>query len=533
MEVLSVKNLNFQYEGEQEFQLKNISFTVSRGEFLLLCGGSGCGKTTLLKLLKKELVPAGSMEGTVWQHYESGRIGYLFQNPDSQIVCRTVEEELVFGGENLGMSREQMGRSVAEISAYLGIEGLLRQETATLSGGQKQILNLASILLMQPKILLLDEPTSQLDPVSTYDFWQLIRKLREDLNLTIILVEHNLDNGLKEAERVLFMEQGRLLYDGKPKGFVDKLLYEKNAFCASLPVTIWLFCESGRQSGQGDYPYTVRALLGAVGEEAFSFEKEEAGASAEKREPDLLSGKEMASSAGKGKNIIHIHSGYFKYTKHGEDVLKNLELSLEKGKIYGFIGGNGAGKSTLFSVLSGYRKLYRGKCSVAGKVGILPQNPVYAFFKDVLYEDYAMIADKEKIYDCLQKYEFCKGLEPFLKKNPLDLSGGQMQKAAIGKLLLVESDIFLMDEPVKGMDGREKQLFRELLMELKANQKTILFISHDLEFVEQTADECLMMFDGSIAAKESPEEMFQDNRFYTTVRGRIRGMVKDESDVAH
>lgn len=516
MEVLSVKDVTFRYEGDTEFQLKKISFDVKQGEMVLLCGPSGCGKTTLLRLLKKELMPVGERKGEIWRRYESGRIGYLFQNPDSQLVCRTVEEELVFGAENIGMPFSQMGRAVAEITAYLGIEGMLQKNTAELSGGQKQMVNLASVMMMKPKVLLLDEPTSQLDPVSTYGFWQLIRKLQEELNLTIVMVEHNLDVFLKEADRVLYMENGTLHYDGSRDGFVSRMLREKRSFCASLPKTIRLL-EQSRQllhEEPKQYPYTVQELLSCMDGRVFM--EAEGG---------------QSQAALKKKELVRIQGGYFRYEKNAEDVLKDLDLTLQPGSIYALIGGNGVGKSTLFSVLSGYRKLYRGSCSIKGRTGVLPQNPMYAFFKDVLYEDYKMLADEERIEQCLEQYEFCRGLRPYLKANPLDLSGGQMQKAAICKMLLLDAELLLMDEPVKALDGYEKALFRDLLEELLQAGKTILFTSHDLEFVEETAKECLMMFDGRIIARGSVDDMFLDNRFYTTVKGRIRGWIEDESDV--
>lgn len=523
MEVLSVKNLNFQYEAEKAFALKNINFHVNRGEMILFCGGCGCGKTTLFRLIKEELRPAGTLTGRIDTACKKTAVGYLFQNPDSQIVCQTVEEELVFGAENLGMPRDEIKRAVAEISAYLGLEKLLKTETTQLSGGQKQMLNLASILLMKPKLLLLDEPVSQLDPVSTYEFIQLLWKLREELNLTILIIEHNLDAFLKEVDRVIYMEEGEVAFDGSVTGFLDTIQKRRTNFCHSVPETVKIFQENQKEAEafttavqhpkeDRKYPLTVRELLQASPIRAFKTE-------------EIV---RLPAAEQKDKPPVCLKNGYFRYEKNGEDILKNLNLTLEKGKIYALTGGNGTGKSTLFSVLSGYRKLYRGKCRVTAQTGVLPQNPVYAFFQDVLEEDLKMVADYDRICSILEEYEFCSGIKTFLKKNPLDLSGGQMQKAAIVKMLLNEAQLLLMDEPVKAMDGYEKYLFAGLLKELKQAGKTIFFISHDLEFVEAVADESMMLFDGTIIAKDMPQVMFRDNRFYTTVRGRIRGMMEDE-----
>lgn len=546
MEVLSVKNLNFRYEStnckaasvpkeavkedaealsysEDTFAIRNMNLVVQSGELVLFCGPCGCGKTTFFRLLKEELRPAGIVSGSIENRYGNAATGYLFQNPDSQLVCRTVEEELVFGAENMGMPREEMARAVAEISAYLGIEQILHAETAHLSGGQKQMVNLASILLMKPKLLLLDEPVSQLDPVSTYEFIQLIRKLKDELGITILIIEHNLDAFLKEADRVIYMEEGQMVYDGGAAGFLDVLRQNKNqpqtgksGFWYSMPETVKVWLAQNTDAPRGDYPLTVGQLRNSL-DASKLFQR--------------LSGEAEAFSKtenGKASVAVSIRSGYFRYEKHTPDILKNLSLTLEKGRIYSLIGGNGTGKSTLFSVLSGYRKLYRGKCKVEGRVGVLPQNPSYAFFKDVLMEDLQMVSENDRIWKVLEEYDFCSGMKAFLHKNPLDLSGGQMQKAAIVKMLLNDADLLLMDEPVKAMDGYEKHLFAALLKELQKAGKTIFFITHDLEFAEAVADSCLMLFDGRVIAMDSPKDMFRDNRFYTTVRGRIRGMVKDE-----
>ncbi len=503
MEILSVENLSFQY-GENNI-LQDVSLSVSEGEMVLLCGPCGCGKTTFLRLLKEEIRPNGTRSGEIRCLYPKEAIGYLFQNPESQIVCRTVEEELAFGAENLGMARGQIARAIAEISAYLGIEDWLEQETAKLSGGQKQILNLAALLIMKPKILLLDEPLSQLDPVSTCDFLQLLRKIREDLNISILLAEHNLDVLLKDVDRVCYIEQGKIEFQGNVQMFLQRILKEDCRFHHSMPALLkWCKKYHPELRELDVLPLTVREYLG---EKKLKHRFE-------------MSGHAKENAIG-GEEILGIKGGYFRYEKHGKDILRNVNLSLKKGQIYGLIGGNGVGKSTLCSVMSGYRKLYRGKYRCDKKVAVLPQNPMYAFVQDNVGEDMQMVASKEKIEMVLHEYEFCRNIGNWMDVNPLDLSGGQMQKAAIFKMLLTDGEVLLMDEPVKSMDGYEKMLFAKVLEELKAKGKTILLISHDLEFVEAVVDRCLFLFHGEILIEAEPEEMFRNNRFYTTVRGRL------------
>lgn len=259
MEVLSVENLEFQYKTEERKVLNSITLQIEKGEMVLFCGPCGCGKTTLFRLLKEELRPAGEIRGNIRNQYKTEAIGYLFQNPDSQIVCQTVEEELVFGAEHAGLSRQEMVRDVAELTAYLGIEDLLHKRTNELSGGQKQMVNLASILLMRPQMLLLDEPVSQLDPVSTYEFIRLIEKLRQDFQLTILVIEHNLDAFLKEADRVVYMDGGCVEFEGSADGLIDYLYSCNKPFFQSVPQTVKVYLE---QKKKGDiYPYTVKSLL--------------------------------------------------------------------------------------------------------------------------------------------------------------------------------------------------------------------------------------------------------------------------------
>ena len=355
MEVLSVKNLSFQYEAVPV--LKDVNLGVNRGEMILLCGSCGCGKTTLLRLLKEEIRPAGKMTGEITGAYESIRIGYLFQNPESQIVCRTVEEELAFGAENLGMPREQIARSIAEISAYLGMENLLKQETTKLSGGQKQILNLASLLIMKPKILLLDEPVSQLDPVSSCDFLQLLRKIREELNITILVAEHHLEAFLQDVDRVCYLEEGSVKFLGEVQEFLLLLAEENSHFKHSQPPIVKLYKRYfPEQNRETVLPLNIREFVNAAENRKIQIPEVAKRTEIPAKEKQSTDNKK----ADNVETILQIKSGYFRYEKSGKDILSNVNLSLKKGRIYALIGGNGAGKSTLFSVMSGYRKLYRG-----------------------------------------------------------------------------------------------------------------------------------------------------------------------------
>lgn len=532
MEVLSVKNLGFTYKNSK-FTLDDISFTLKKGELKLICGPCGCGKSTLLRLFKKEICPSGNIYGDIGYPGKAPVLGYLSQNTEASLVCDRVLDEIVFGAENMGMKPGKIGRLLAETTAYLGIEDILDKNCQELSGGQKQLVALASVLMMEPDILLLDEPTSQLDPVSTYDFVRLLVKLKDELGIAVLVAEHNLDAMLGVSDSVIYMEDGRIRIDGTRDELVKMLMKNKRPFAASIPETI-KYAVSENLVCEG-FPYTIRELYGLKAS-ADSVRRAETERDSTEKPEELKKQRDSTEKPEESKTdrnsvekpeesktetVVEVKKAWFRYEKKSEDVIKDLSLELRKGKIYGIIGGNGAGKSTIISLISGYRKPYRGKVKRNIDFGYLPQNPAYCFFKDVLLEDYELTAEKEEIEKLCSEYELFRNISGWFDKNPQDLSGGQQQIAAIAKLLLVNSDGLVMDEPVKGLDGSEKTALGELMRTLADRGKTVVFVSHDLEFVEDYADYCLMMFDGKIAVEDKPEALFKGNRFYTTVRGRM------------
>lgn len=233
MEILHIEDLTFRYPDAPRPALQNVSLSVSDGEFAVICGVSGCGKSTLLRLIKRELAPFGEKSGVIMYDGQSQEaldlrtectgIGFVQQRPESQIVTDKVWHELAFGLESLGLPAEAIRRRVCETAAYFGIEAWFRQNTAELSGGQKQLLNLAGVTVMQPKLLLLDEPTAQLDPIAAADFITTLHKLNRELGITVLLVEHRLEEVLPIADRVILMEDGAIGFDGSPRRFADSL----------------------------------------------------------------------------------------------------------------------------------------------------------------------------------------------------------------------------------------------------------------------------------------------------------------------
>lgn len=510
MEVFKIENLNFSYPNGKSV-LKNIDFSIKRGEFITVCGKSGSGKTTLLKHLNPILTPNGDRNGRVLFNGADTallprseiceKIGFAGQNPESGIVTDKVWHELVFGAESLGMNQDEIRARVAEISSFLGIESIFYSDTSTLSGGQKQLLKLASVLVTRPEVIILDEPTSRLDPIASSEFLRLIKKINTETGITIIMSEHRLDEALSLSDRLAVMDGGGLAELDVPEKAVK---YPK--LFMSLPEFVKAhICLDG-----GECPLTVRD--GADWLAAFS-------------KSHSCDNKEIIDNEPQGDTALNADGVWFRYEKNSPDIIKNLSLTVKKGEIYAINGGNGVGKSTLLSVLAGISRSYRGKTYADGKIALLPQNPQLMFVKNTVYEDFREITkDEEKIK---QICRICNTGE-LLSSGIYDVSGGEQQRCALAKLLLTEPDILLLDEPTKGMDGHFKHIFSDILINLKKKGKTIIVVSHDLDFCAEYADRCGLFFDGRIVSENTPHKFYADRNFYTTSAHRMsKGVLKN------
>ncbi|AIQ50833.1 ABC transporter ATP-binding protein [Paenibacillus sp. FSL R7-0331] len=554
MEIIAAEGLSFRYPGAERDTLHELTFTVEEGEFIVLMGPSGGGKTTLLRQLKRELTPVGTGSGIVRYaglplaglpaERAAAEIGMVFQNPDAQIVMDTVWHELAFGMENLGYPPQVMRSRLAEMAGLFGLEPLLYKPVHELSGGQKQLLNLASVLLLQPKLLLLDEPTSQLDPVAAREFIQTLHRLNEEMSMTIIISEHRLEEVLPLADRVLLIENGVLKAACPPRELISRAGEEQAlAVQAYLPTAARLFLELPAQenslSRPGFIPLTVRegrrwlhdyaaaASLGLPGSgiagpafiPAAALVSGDASEMMHPHKPDkklpLLSAKEVT----------------FRYEKEGREVLRKLNLTLYQGELLAVLGGNGAGKSTLLHVLSRMVKPQRGKVVTAAGItaGFLAQNPLLYFSYDTAMEELQHMAAAARLAPDEAGREISRLAEVFelgqvLENHPHDLSGGQQQKLALAMVMLLKPAVLLLDEPTKGLDPAAKARFAGLLALLRSQGISIAVVTHDVEFAARYASRCALLFDGSITAEGSPAAFFSSNYFYTTAVNR---MVRD------
>ena len=518
MALFTVENLSFTYPGQTAPAIDRLTLTVPEGAFLVLCGPSGCGKSTLLRQLKPALAPHGVRQGRILfrdapleqvdQRTQAARIGFVQQSPENQIVTDKVWHELAFGLESLGTDTPTIRRRVAEMAAFFGIEDWFYRDVAELSGGQKQLLNLASVMAMQPDVLILDEPTSQLDPIAASDFLAVLGKINRELGTAVVLTEHRLEEAFPLATAVAVMDRGRLLCTGTPQQVGRQLKTLGHGMFLAMPAAmrIWASVET-----EAPCPVTVREgrdfLRRYAAERPLGpLPREEAHP---RREP-----------------VITARGVWFRYEPDSPDVVKGLDLTLGRGEFLALLGGNGAGKSTTLRLLSGMKKPQRGEISLWGRMGMLPQNPQTLFVKKTVREDLFEIFSGTKMPRPRQEERVARmtvlcRLEDLLDRHPYDLSGGEQQRAALAKVLLLEPEILLLDEPTKGLDAEFKQTFALILRTLLRQGVSLLMVSHDVEFCARYAHRCALFFDGSIVAEGTPRDFFSGNSFYTTSANRM------------
>lgn len=542
MEILRVDGLKFSYPNQLKKALNNINFSIDEGDFVLICGESGCGKSTLLRHLKPELSPHGQVSGDIYYYSQkindysskqiASEIGYVLQNPDSQIVTDKVWHELAFGLENMGLDTQSIRLRVAEMASFFGIQGWFRKNVNDLSGGQKQLLNLASIMAMQPKILILDEPTSQLDPIAAKDFIDTLVRINKELSTTIIMTEHNLEDIYSVCDKVIVMEDGKVICNDTNYKVADILSGDKNhKMFKSLPTPSKIYNQlNGYLECASKSPLTVKDCRQWLNDSM----DEVTITKLDDTETEINISKKDREIA------IELKDVYFQYNKISEPTIRDLSFKVFKGEIYSILGGNGTGKSTTLSLVARQRKPQRGKIFInniemkkynnkslyENNLALLPQNPQSLFVFETVREDLEEVLilknkDREYIDKEVKRVSKLLDIEHLLEHHPYDLSGGELQRAGMAKVMLLNPKIILLDEPTKGLDAYCKEEIGKMLMKLRDMGVTIVVVSHDIEFSARYSDRCAMFFDGSIVSEGTPKEFFLGNNFYTTVSNRI------------
>ena len=518
MERFKIQNLTFTYPEQEIPVLRDVSMELNPGDFAVLAGPSGCGKSTMLRQLKTVLAPHGKQEGTIFFNGEplgevdnrtqSAKIGFVMQDPDSQIVTDKVWHELAFGLESLGVDTATIRGRVAEMASFFGIQTWFHRPVTELSGGQKQLLNLASIMVLQPDVLILDEPTSQLDPIAATDFLQTLGRINRELGTTILICEHRLEDVIPMANRLLILDKGELIADDTPVGTFEILRNRKHPMLHSMPtpMQIWSILNWNTPC-----PMTVSDGRNQLSDWA--------------EEHTLTQIPERPAKEPVHAPIITLDEVWFRYEKDAPDILKSVSMKAYPGELLCILGGNGTGKSTTLSVLSGVRKPYRGKMTCnAKKVTALPQNPQMLLVKKNVREELLSVFPGKKLHEVAdiigEMAALCR-LEGLLDRHPYDLSGGEQQRTALAKVLLQNPEVLLLDEPTKGVDNDFKITFAGILKELTSRGVCVIMVSHDVEFCAQYADRCGLFFDGGIVTMDAPQPFFAGKSFYTTAANRM------------
>ncbi|MBR1749348.1 MAG: ABC transporter ATP-binding protein [Ruminococcus sp.] len=522
MAILDVKGLSFKYPKTDSYALKDISLSLEQGSFNVLAGATGSGKTTLLRLLKRELAPLGDISGEIvfdgkalvelTDRESAMRIGFVMQRPDQQIVCDKVWHELVFGLENAGADKNHIALRAAETASYFGISDIYEQDTVTLSGGQKQLINLASVMMTDPELLILDEPTAQLDPIAASELFATVKKLCTDMGLTVLICEHRLDEVVPMADRLMILEGGRLTQNGTPREVIAHL-DKGSEMLMAMPSAARIFVSL---DGEGICPLSV-----AEGRRFISRYPK-----AEKR-PD---NKKTAYD----EKALEFKNVYFRYEKSGKDILKGLSLTVNRGEILCILGANGCGKSTAVMAAAGLIRPYSGQIKVFGKrIKDYKNRTLYTRCLSMLPQDVQTCFLKNTVRQELEDSGVDTGSLPFdmtplYDKHPYDLSGGEQQLLALAKVLGSDPKLLVLDEATKGMDVSLKRKTAQILFDLRDEGRAIVLVTHDVEFASTVADRCAMFFDGELVSCAPPQEFFANNTFYTTAACRIaRGHFKN------
>lgn len=521
---LKISNLTYTYQGEDKPAIRDINLEIDEGEFVVLMGPSGCGKSTLA-LCVNGIIPnvlGGEFEGTVeidgldtkeHEVYElSTRVGIVFQNPDSQLCNLIVKDELSFGPENLLVEKSEILKSIGE---YLNFVALSHKENSNiyeLSGGEKQRVAIASVLTMYPKMVILDEPTSNLDPIGARGIIKVIKELNKKKNLTVLLIDHEVSNILYLADRLIILDEGTIMYDGNPRYILEK--YGDNIFKnigVRIPKITQLAVRLNKKGFKiSPFPLTVKEAVKSILKEKTIEVKEKEKLYTESRVGSVEEKAEFVI-----EKIIDVKGLNFKYP-NGTRAVKDVTFSINKGDMVALMGKNGSGKTTLGSLLIGLNKPDSGKGVIANldinkssinelskKIGYVFQYPEHQFITSSCYDEIAFSLKSEKFEDSEKKHRVEKVLElleltEFTERNPLNLSMGQKRRLSIATMLVKDLEVLILDEPFTGQDGKNISKLMDIIQKINNNNLTILIITHDLHIASKYFNKVMLMDNGEL-----------------------------------
>ena len=535
VELIKVVDFNFEYSLAKHKSLSDINLNVNSGDFITIAGDSGSGKTTLLRQMKPELWPVGKRTGEIYfegqpisklpKRESAQSIGMVFQNPDDQLVMDNVIQELAFSLENINVPTDVIQQRIAELVSFLGLQDILYENVQNLSGGRKQLVNLAAVLILRPKLLILDEPTAQLDPIATKEFISLLSRVHDELGIAIVMSEHILDDVLPLSNKLWILEHGELKAEGSVAE-VLKSISKDSHLKSFIPDVPYLFLQEDlpNKLQLTDLPLTV-----AQGREVL-----------QANHVKLNGNLQVRADESQQPVVAKLSHLAFEYDKNGNYILNDLNLTVHKQDWLAIIGKNGTGKTTLLKSIMGLLSLRRGRVQLLGKklsywlkntdrfykeVSYLSQNPSDYFSYDTVREEFVERAKQLKIDNPESAAEsMLKKLtiENIADRNPYDASGGEQQLIALGILLFSNPKLLFMDEPTKGLDPIRRQELGNILEKLQIEQElTVVMVSHDMNFSAQFATQCALLFDGKLVAQAEPHQFFADNFFYTTTVNRM------------
>jgi len=532
VELIKTVDLNFEYALAQHKSLNDISLSVDSSDFITVAGSSGSGKTTLLRQLKPELWPVGKRTGQILFEGQditklsasssAQNIGMVFQNPDDQLVMDNVIQELAFSLENVGIATDDIQKRIAELVSFLGLQDILYEDVQNLSGGQKQLVNLAAVLILRPKLLLLDEPTAQLDPIATKEFVSLLKRIHDELGIAIVMNEHVLDDVLPLSNKLWIVKDGCLAYTGTVSSVLQQLWQDPDLkeFVPDVP---YVFLNNHLDVAK-QLPLTVVNGRNLFQQQTIKFRQELISHTANEKQSPVLQTKHVS----------------FEYDKNGYYVLDDVNLSIRENDWLAIIGKNGTGKTTLLKVIMGLLDARRGTVKLLGKslkswdkdkdrfhqeVSYLSQTPADYFSYDTVLQEYVERGKQLHLTDpdvAAHDMLSAMTITQIANQNPHDASGGEQQLIALGLLLLSRPKLLLLDEPTKGLDPIRRQSLGKILQRLQAEQQlTIVMVSHDMAFSAKFANQCALLFDGRVVSQDEPHRFFAENFFYTTTVNRL------------